>query len=176
MADVALGAVVTLAFTFGGGLERLHEISALWLADGIARGLALIALTALAARLIDLPLDDYRAFVIAARFGFNKMTRGLFFADAAMLYMTYSDMLITAGEISRKMSVGEVQTEGQARDYASERLSLGSNTYSLNADFRTDTVTISTPLVTASLSGWWLQSMIGSTLYATSTTRREPLN
>jgi len=83
MVDVALGAVVTLAFTFGGGLELLHQASALWLADGIARGLALIALVALATTLIDLPLDYYRAFGIEARFGFNKMTRGLFFADAA---------------------------------------------------------------------------------------------
>ena len=83
MVDVALGAVVTLAFTFGGGLELLHQVSALGLADGIARGLALIALVALATTLIDLPLDYYRAFVIEARFGFNKMTRGLFFADAA---------------------------------------------------------------------------------------------
>ena len=83
MIDVAFGAVVTLAFTFGGGLELLHQVSASWLADGILRGLVLIALTVLVNALIDLPFDYYRAFVIEARFGFNKMTRGLFFADAA---------------------------------------------------------------------------------------------
>ena len=83
MVDVAFGALVTLAFTFGGGLELLHQISALWLPEGIARGLALIALVVLATTLIDLPFDYYRAFVIEARFGFNKMTPGLFFADAA---------------------------------------------------------------------------------------------
>jgi len=83
MVDVVVGAAVTLAFTFGGGLQLLHGISASWLADGIVRGLALIALVGLVTALIDLPFDYYRAFVIEGRFGFNKMTPALFFADAA---------------------------------------------------------------------------------------------
>ena len=83
MADVAAGAAVTVALTFGGGLQLLHEVSASWLPDGIARGLALIALAGLVVALIDLPFDYYRTFVIESRFGFNKATRGLFFADAA---------------------------------------------------------------------------------------------
>jgi STE24 endopeptidase len=83
MVDVATGAIVTLAFTFGGGLDLLDRISASWLAEGIVRGLALIALLGLATTLIDLPFDYYRAFVIEKRFGFNKMTPGLFFGDAA---------------------------------------------------------------------------------------------
>jgi STE24 endopeptidase len=83
MADIAVGAVVALAFTFGGGLELVNEVAALWLSQGIAHGLVLIGLAVLATTLIDLPFDYYRAFVIEARFGFNKMTPGLFFADAA---------------------------------------------------------------------------------------------
>ena len=83
MIDLAVGVLVVLAFTFGGGLQLLHEISASWLADGIVRGLALIALVGLVTALIDLPFDYYRAFVIENRFGFNKMTPALFFADAA---------------------------------------------------------------------------------------------
>jgi STE24 endopeptidase len=83
MLDGVVGAAVVLGFTFGGGLELLHQLAALWLPQGIAQGLALIALVVLATTLIDLPLDYYRAFVIEARFGFNKMTPGLFFADAA---------------------------------------------------------------------------------------------
>ena len=83
MVDTAVGTAIALALTFGGGLQLLHEISALWLPEGIARGLALIALTALLLALIDLPFDLYRTFVIENRFGFNKMTVGLFFLDAA---------------------------------------------------------------------------------------------
>ena len=83
MIDIALGAVVALAFTFGGGLELLHGVAAQWLPQGIMHGLALIGLVVLATTLIDLPFDYYRAFVIEARYGFNKMTPGLFFGDAA---------------------------------------------------------------------------------------------
>jgi STE24 endopeptidase len=82
MVDTAVGAALALALTFGGGLQLLHEVSALWLPEGIARGLVLIVLTGLALMLIDLPFDLYRTFVIEGRFGFNKTTPGLFFVDA----------------------------------------------------------------------------------------------
>jgi STE24 endopeptidase len=81
MADTAAGAAVTLALTFGGGLQLLHDISALWVGEGILRGLALIALLGLLTTLIDLPFDAWRTFVIEQRFGFNKTTPGLFVAD-----------------------------------------------------------------------------------------------
>ncbi len=83
MADTAAGAVIALALTLGGGLQLLHEVSALWLDEGMARGLLLIALLGLLVTLLDLPFDLYRTFVIEQRFGFNKSTLGLFFADAA---------------------------------------------------------------------------------------------
>jgi STE24 endopeptidase len=83
MLDVALGVLIALALTFGGGLQWLHELSGLWLAEGIGRGLALIALLALLMTVLDLPLDLYRTFVIESRFGFNKTTPALFAADLA---------------------------------------------------------------------------------------------
>jgi STE24 endopeptidase len=83
MIDVMVGAAVVLALTFGGGLQWLHDVSAAWAAEGILRGLLLIALVGLLSTLIDLPLDLYRTFVIEQRFGFNKSTPGLFFADLA---------------------------------------------------------------------------------------------
>ena len=70
-----------LALTFGGGLQLLHEISAAWLPEGIARGVLLIALAGVLLTLLDVPFDLYRTFVIEERFGFNKMTPRLFFAD-----------------------------------------------------------------------------------------------
>jgi STE24 endopeptidase len=82
MADTVAGALVALVFTFGGGLQLLHELSALWTGEGIARGVVLVALFGLASTLLDLPFDYYRTFVIEGRFGFNKATPGLFFADA----------------------------------------------------------------------------------------------
>jgi STE24 endopeptidase len=82
MTGVVASAVVALAFTFGGGLQLLHETSALWQPEGIGRGLLLIALVGVVTALIDLPFDCYRTFVIEQRFGFNKMTFGLFLVDA----------------------------------------------------------------------------------------------
>jgi STE24 endopeptidase len=83
MIDVAAGVAVVLVFTFGGGLQWLHDVSAAWAADGILRGLLLIALVGLLSTLIDLPFDLYRTFGIEQRFGFNKSTPALFFADLA---------------------------------------------------------------------------------------------
>ena len=79
--DLLVGVAILLALTFGGGLQWLHEISAAWLGEGIPRGLLLIALVGLLLTLVDLPSDLYRTFVIEQRFGFNKSTPGLFFAD-----------------------------------------------------------------------------------------------
>ena len=81
MIDLMVGVAVLLALTFGGGLQWLHAVSAAWLGEGIPRGLLLIALAGVLMALADLPSDLYRTFVIEQRFGFNKSTPGLFFAD-----------------------------------------------------------------------------------------------
>ena len=72
--------LVLLAFTFGGGLQRLHDF---WSArqDGLFYGVALIFSVMAISALIDLPLAFYRQFVIEQKFGFNRMTIGLFLAD-----------------------------------------------------------------------------------------------
>jgi len=81
MIDLMVGVAVLLALTFGGGLQWLHTVSAAWFGAGIPRGLLLIALAGILMALADLPSDLYRTFVIEQRFGFNKTTPGLFFAD-----------------------------------------------------------------------------------------------
>ena len=73
MIDLLVGVAILLALTFGSGLQWLHAVSAAWLGEGIPRGLLLT--------LLDLPSVLYRTFVIEQRFGFNKSTPGLFFAD-----------------------------------------------------------------------------------------------
>jgi len=73
-------AALLLAFTVGGGLAWLHEF---WAArvDGLIYGLALIFSVMAIGAAIDLPIALYRQFVIEARYGFNRMTLALFFAD-----------------------------------------------------------------------------------------------
>jgi STE24 endopeptidase len=82
--DMLVGAVVLLGFTLFGGLQWLHEAmrdllptAPLW------RQVLLVAAVGLIASAIDLPIAAYRQFGLEKRFGFNRMTPGLFIADLA---------------------------------------------------------------------------------------------
>ncbi|MCE9640689.1 MAG: M48 family metallopeptidase, partial [Betaproteobacteria bacterium] len=70
-----------LVLTFGGGLQWLQEVTAGWLAPGVARGVALLVLLGAITSLLDLPVAWYSTFSIEQRFGFNKMTPLMFIAD-----------------------------------------------------------------------------------------------
>ncbi|MBL8416242.1 MAG: M48 family metallopeptidase [Propionivibrio sp.] len=69
-----------LVFTFGGGLQALHDFWSTRL-SGAGYGVALIFSVMLISGLIDLPLTLYTQFVIEEKFGFNRMTFGLFLID-----------------------------------------------------------------------------------------------
>jgi len=80
--ETLVAAALTLAFTFGGGLQWL---AATWerafQPGGFAHGIALIVSVILVSSVVDLPFSLYRTFVIEARFGFNRMTLRLFVLD-----------------------------------------------------------------------------------------------
>jgi STE24 endopeptidase len=79
--DILLDAIVALAFTLGGGIQAIDHA---WQAAGLGpvwHGAAVVLSTLLAMSAIGLPLSIYRTFGIEARFGFNRMTAGLFIAD-----------------------------------------------------------------------------------------------
>lgn len=78
--DMLLDTVWLLVLTWGG---LLRGLDAFWSQhfSGIAYGVALLFSVGLLSSLIDLPLSIYRQFVLEARFGFNRMTPGLFVAD-----------------------------------------------------------------------------------------------
>ena len=73
-------AALLLALTLGGGLAWLHDFWATRV-GGLFYGLALIFSVMTISAVIDLPFALYRQFVIEARYGFNRMTLGLFFGD-----------------------------------------------------------------------------------------------
>ncbi|HEY6863504.1 MAG TPA: M48 family metallopeptidase [Burkholderiales bacterium] len=82
--ETAVGALVVLAFTVGGGLQRLIEAwSGVLDPGGYAHGVALVVSVVVVSGLVDLPFSAVRAFVIEQRFGFNRMTPALFIADLA---------------------------------------------------------------------------------------------
>ncbi len=82
--DTLAGAVVVLLLTFGGGIELLSRAWGSMLYVGsIAHGTALLLSLFLVQALVSLPLSFYRVFRIEARFGFNRMTLGLYLSDLA---------------------------------------------------------------------------------------------
>jgi STE24 endopeptidase len=75
-------AVLLFALTLGGGLQWIDEAWRGTLPDAeIFRGALVILSAFVISSLIEIPLDYYKAFVVDERFGFNKMTRGMFFTD-----------------------------------------------------------------------------------------------
>ncbi len=76
-----VNSVVLIGFTLLGGLQWLSLTIFKHSGAGMSYQLALLAAFAVISGLIDLPFDYYKQFNMEQRFGFNKMTRGLFFAD-----------------------------------------------------------------------------------------------
>jgi STE24 endopeptidase len=84
MADILLGAAALLVLTLGGVLQWLWAAWAgVFEAGGLAHGTALVASAVVLLSVLELPMSVYRTFVVEERFGFNRMTPGLFLADLA---------------------------------------------------------------------------------------------
>ena len=79
--ELAIGTAVLLGWTLLGGLDLLNATLLDAMGGGMGQQLALVAAFALASGLIDLPGSYYQTFVLEQRFGFNKMTPGLWLAD-----------------------------------------------------------------------------------------------
>ena len=82
--ETLIAAALTVAFTFGGGLQFLSGLCGrVFQAGGYAHGIALIASVVVISSVVDLPFSLYRTFVIEGRFGFNRMSLRLFALDLA---------------------------------------------------------------------------------------------
>ena len=81
MLGIAFNAAVLLILTFGGVLQGLYDVSTSFSNHELVHGLVFFALLSLILSIIDIPFDLYRTFVIEEKFGFNKMTKGLFIKD-----------------------------------------------------------------------------------------------
>ena len=81
MLGIVFNAAVLLILTFGGVLQGLYDLTGNFLSNELARGVLFFAFLSLLLSVIDVPFDLYRTFVIEEKFGFNKMTSGLFIKD-----------------------------------------------------------------------------------------------
>jgi STE24 endopeptidase len=81
LVNLFFSSAVLIGFTLLGGLQALSQALLPLTGPGMAYQLALLAAFAVISGLLDLPFDYYRQFVLEERFGFNKMTRGLWLLD-----------------------------------------------------------------------------------------------
>ncbi|MBB5409522.1 MULTISPECIES: M48 family metallopeptidase [unclassified Paraburkholderia] len=81
MVEIVVGAAVLIWLTLLGGVQLLDLAISDWLGRGYVGQIALVAAVIAITSAIDLPFDYYRQFVVEQRFGFNRMSKSLFFFD-----------------------------------------------------------------------------------------------
>lgn len=82
IAEAVAQAILLAVLTIGGGLQLIDSAWRGWLPDyEIIRGALVILSAFVMTALVDLPFEYYRTFVVDQRFGFNKMTPGMFLGD-----------------------------------------------------------------------------------------------
>lgn len=82
--DAALGLVVLLIVTFGGGIHAAFELWSGFALSPLFTGVGAIATVLLLMSLVELPSSLYHTFVIEEQFGFNKSNYQQFFKDYAL--------------------------------------------------------------------------------------------
>jgi len=99
----------------------------------------------------------------------------VFVTDASIIYLTHSEMWNVARDTTRRMTTEQITTVAEARDYAAARLFLGNRTYVIDPDFGGDmNVTIAIGLDGAAIFGFFFKPILGRSLLASVTMRREP--
>lgn len=83
MLERVYDAVILVALTLLGGLQAIDLLVAQVTSHDLLRQLLLLGSVALLLGLLGLPFSLWRQFRLEARFGFNRMTPGLFAADLA---------------------------------------------------------------------------------------------
>src|SRR6202163_4283616 len=81
--DILIDTCVLLTLTLGGGLWAAATWTSTLPLEPLWRDVLLIVIVTVVTGVVALPLSWYRTFVIEQRFGFNRMTLGLWLADLA---------------------------------------------------------------------------------------------
>ena len=80
--EAVVQALLLAALTIGGGLQWIDDAWRNVLSNHeIIRGALVICTAMLVSSLIDLPFEYYKTFTVDEKFGFNKMTKAMFFSD-----------------------------------------------------------------------------------------------
>ena len=73
--------LLLLVWTVGGGLAWLGDVTASFALSNTMTGVVFLLLFFFIGHVLELPLELYNTFRVEARFGFNKMTAGLYISD-----------------------------------------------------------------------------------------------
>ena len=80
--EAVVQALLLAALTIGGGLQWIDDAWRNILSNHeIIRGALVICTAMLVSSLIDFPFEYYKTFMVDEKFGFNKMTKAMFFSD-----------------------------------------------------------------------------------------------
>ena len=80
--EAVVQALLLAALTIGGGLQWMDDAWRNVLSNHeIIRGALVICTAMLVSSLIDLPFEYYKTFMVDEKFGFNKMTKAMFYSD-----------------------------------------------------------------------------------------------
>ncbi len=101
----------------------------------------------------------------------------VFVTDASIIYLTHSEMWSVARDTTRRMTTGEITTDAEAREHAAARLFLGSRTYVIDPELASSdlNITIAIGLDDAAIFGFFFKGILGQSLVASVTMRKEPL-
>jgi len=82
LVEVVVKALLLAALTLGGGLQWIDDTWRNVITNHeIIRGAVVICSALFISGLIDLPFEYYKTFTVDEKFGFNKMTKAMFFSD-----------------------------------------------------------------------------------------------
>lgn len=82
LVELVVQALLLVMLTLGGGLQWIDNLWAnTFPTYPIVYGALVICMAMLVTSLVDLPFDYFKTFVIDEKFGFNKMTKSMFFSD-----------------------------------------------------------------------------------------------
>ncbi len=100
----------------------------------------------------------------------------VFVTDASIIYLTHSEMWSAARDTTRRITTEEITTRAEAVDYAATRLFLGSRTYVIDpTDPALAEMNIAIGLDDAAIFGFFFKPILGKSLVASVTMRKEPL-
>jgi STE24 endopeptidase len=79
--ELIYSSIILLLWTFAGGLNMLDQFWFTQLGETLWYGVAVMISFIIIGIFLDLPFGIYRTFIVEEKFGFNKMTSGLYIKD-----------------------------------------------------------------------------------------------